>query len=303
MPSSRRLGFTLVELLVVIAIIGVLVALLLPAVQQAREAARRMQCTNNLKQIGLALHNYTDTYQSLPSTIYGVRTHSFWVPLAPFMEQQAFYDQYDFNVTYSNANNIALIRQAPMPGIRCPSGSVQTNTIANNADRNLNPTTHYYGIQGPIGENALTVTQYEQYTNLDNPVASQGVFTMCSDANRNAINFAAITDGLSNTIAIGEISFNAFTGYREYNLGVLESASAGSTFSSKNVEWPINIGLQSTSTIYRGFHRSGAFGSQHPGGANFAVCDGSVRFVPETVDMNIYFALASRNGGEVVSLP
>ncbi|MEX0792527.1 MAG: DUF1559 domain-containing protein, partial [Pirellulaceae bacterium] len=75
------------------------------------------------------------------------------------------------------------------------------------------------------------------------------------------------------------------------------------TFSSKNVQWPINIGLNSTSTVYRGFGRSGAFGSQHPGGANFAVCDGSVRFVPETVDMNIYFAMASRNGGEVVSLP
>ena len=304
-PLVRR-GFTLVELLVVIAIIGVLIALLLPAVQQAREAARRMQCTNHLKQIGLALHNYADTFRSLPSTVYGVKEHSFWVGLAPFMEQRAFYERYDHAGGFGSGTNTTLVRDVPMSGIRCPSSSVQFNTIANNPTRNTYHTTHYYGIQGPIGTNAATGTQYKQYDGISTSyggVAAQGVFTMSTTSHRDSIDFAAISDGLSNTLALGEISWNDYTGYREYNLGVLWPTSDAGTFATKNVRWPINIGMQSTSSVYRGFNNTGSFGSHHPGGANFAVADGSVRFVPETVDMSIYFAMASRNGGEVVALP
>ncbi|MEX0792759.1 MAG: DUF1559 domain-containing protein [Pirellulaceae bacterium] len=301
-----RRAFTLVELLVVIAIIGVLVALLLPAVQQAREAARRMQCTNQLKQVTLALHNYADTYRKLPSSGYNNLEHSIWVRLAPFMEQQAFYDRYNFNQTNSRSGvNLTLVRDVPMSGLRCPSGTIQFCMI-NDASRNSSYTTHYYGIQGPIGLNAATGAQYRRYENIApaGTTSSQGLFTMATTTNRDAIDFAGVTDGLSNTLAFGEISWNDYTGYREYTLGVYwASGTECAIMATKDVSWPINVGLQSTNAIYRGYNRIGAFGSHHPGGANFAVADGSVRFLPDTINLDTYYAMASRNGGEVVSLP
>ncbi|MFI4876583.1 MAG: DUF1559 domain-containing protein, partial [Blastopirellula sp. JB062] len=178
--SSSLRGFTLVELLVVIAIIGVLIALLLPAVQQAREAARRMQCTNQLKQSVLALHNYADTYRKLPSAAYGAANDhgmSLWVRLAPFMEQTAFYDQYRQTESWNSPTNLALLLEAPMESIRCPSGSV--DTYSGSVDtRKPYYTTHYYGILGPIGE--ILGTSGEEYDYIDEipgEVATQGLFT------------------------------------------------------------------------------------------------------------------------------
>lgn len=304
-PPPRQRAFTLVELLVVIAIIGVLIALLLPAVQQAREAARRMQCTNQLKQVTLALHNYTDTFLKLPSSGYDNLEHSIWVRLAPFMEQQAFYDRYNFNQTSSRSGgNLTLVKEVPMSGIRCPSGTVQFCMIGD-ASRATSYTTHYYGIQGPVGENATTGTQYKRYENVSSTgFASQGLFTLASTAYRDAIGFSAIVDGMSNTLAFGEISWNDYTGYREYTLGIYwGSTSESSIMATKDVNWPINVGLHSTNSVYRGYNRTGAFGSHHPGGANFALADGAVRFLPDTINLDTYYALASRNGSEVVSLP
>jgi len=300
----RRRGFTLVELLVVIAIIGVLVALLLPAVQAAREAARRSQCTNQLKQVTLALHNYADTYRKLPSAAYGTMEHSVWVRLAPFIEQTAFYDRYDFNQGAVGGVNATLVKEVPMQGLRCPSGAVNFCMI-DNATRKTHYTTHYYGIQGPVGTNTTTGTTYKRYESVAPAgLSSQGLFTLCVNAHRDAIDFGAVTDGLSNTLAFGEIAWNDYTGYREYTYGVYWTASTDlAIMSTKDVNWPINIGLQSTSTVYRGYNRSGAFGSHHPGGANFAIADGSVRFLSETINMDTYLSLASRNGGEVVTLP
>lgn len=302
--QTVRCAFTLVELLVVIAIIGVLVALLLPAVQSAREAARRSQCTNNLKQVTLALHNYADTHRKLPSSAYDMREHSIWVRLAPFMEQTAFYDRYDFNLGPMSGVNGTLVREAAMQGLRCPSGTVNFCTFSNVA-RQSNYTTHYYGIQGPIGTNTTTNTTYKRYENIATTgVSSQGIFTVCVSAYRDAIDLGAVTDGLSNTLAFGEISWNDYLGYREYTLGVSwGSTTEANIMATKDVNWPINIGLQSTSSVYRGYNRTGAFGSHHPGGANFAIADGSVRFLSETINMDTYFSLASRNGSEVVAMP
>lgn len=297
-------GFTLVELLVVIAIIGVLIALLLPAVQQAREAARRMQCTNQLKQVTLALHNYADTYRKLPSTAYSNRTHSIWIGLAPFLEQKAFADRYNIAVSPSSGSNSTLLKEVAMTGLRCPSGAQEFCRHSDTA-RQSHYTTHYYGIQGPIGENVETGQQYSRYQDISpSGLSSQGLFTMCNNNYRDAIDFAAVTDGLSNTLAFGEISWNEYLGYREYSYGVYYLSSTDvAIFSTKDVSWPINIGLQSTSTVYRNYNSTGAFGSHHPGGANFSLADGSVRFLPETINMDVYLAQASRDGGEVISLP
>ncbi|EAQ79947.1 DUF1559 domain-containing protein [Blastopirellula marina] len=304
----RPRGFTLVELLVVIAIIGVLIALLLPAVQQAREAARRMQCTNQLKQTTLALHNYADTHRKFPSAAYGAATStgiSLWTRLAPFLEQTAFYDAYKQNENWNSTDNLALLLQAPMEGIRCPSGSVATysGTVAS---RKPYYTPHYYGILGPIGENSASPgVDYKYRDEIPGEIATQGLFTLAMNDANNPIGFSGITDGTSNTLAFGEICWNDYTAYREYTLGMVDygGTTGMGAFTYKSVKWPINIGFQSTSSVYSGFNNVGPFGSHHPGGANFAAADGSVRFLPETIDMGIYLGLASRNGQEIVAVP
>jgi prepilin-type N-terminal cleavage/methylation domain-containing protein len=302
MRVFKRPGFTLVELLVVIAIIGILIALLLPAVQAAREAARRTQCTNNLKQAALAAHNYSDTYKMLPSAGYdSSRGHSFWVALSPFMEQQAFYDRYDYNLGWNSGNNATLNSTVAMNTLLCPSCSVKYCTL-----RPTNYTTHYYGNMGPIGVNVANGLNYDKRADLETTngeIATQGVFTL--GTSKKEITFAAITDGLSNTILLGEISWNKWKAFREYTLGILwQGASVGATsYAQKNIKWPINVGLKSTSTVYSGFNNNGAFGSQHPGGAIFSLCDGSVRFISETIALEIYLSAASRDGGETLTLP
>ncbi len=124
MSSSRSRGFTLVELLVVIAIIGILIALLLPAVQAAREAAKRMQCMNHLKQWGLALHNYHDAYKTFPQGSWGTGNRlAFQVMLLPYLEQGALYEQFDLGLYYGNAPNQALMLEST-PVHFCPSSRV-----------------------------------------------------------------------------------------------------------------------------------------------------------------------------------
>ncbi len=165
--------------------------------------------------------------------------------------------------------------------------------------------THYYGNMGPIGLNVANGLNYDKRTDLEvtyGEIATQGVFTL--GTSKKEITFAAITDGLSNTILFGEISWNKYTGYREYNLGLLwQGTGVGATSFTQHIKWPINIGLHSTSTVYSGYNNNGPFGSHHPGGANFALCDGSVRFISETIAMEAYLSAASRDGGETLVLP
>jgi prepilin-type N-terminal cleavage/methylation domain-containing protein/prepilin-type processing-associated H-X9-DG protein len=303
----RSRGFTLVELLVVIAIIGVLVALLLPAVQAAREAARRTQCTNQLKQAVIALHNYADTNLMLPSAAYGSASDtgmSLWVRLAPFMEQTAFYDLYRPNESWGSSHNLSLILQAPMKGLRCPSGGVDRYS-GTDTNRQKYPTTHYYGILGPVGQIPGSTSNYHHLTEIPGEVATQGIFSLAINKHRQPIGFAGIVDGTSNTLAFGEICWNKYTGYREYSLGMVDyGGSTGmGAFTYKSVKWPINIGKRNTSTVYSAFNNVGPFGSYHAGGANFALADGSVTFLPESIDMGVYLGMASRDGGEVGSLP
>lgn len=303
----RRRAFTLVELLVVIAIIGVLVALLLPAVQAAREAARRTQCSNNLKQLGLALHNYHDVMQSLPSAQITSNDLSWIVSVLPYIEQSPLYDQISkaaggFNVTGKN-DPYGLQRIAT---IQCPSAPITKMMTA--APHHMNGpdlvpsntgqppfTTHYYGINGPRGNDPLG-QPYPGVGNFEGvPRASSGMFQVTP-----MVRLADVTDGTSNTLALGEMSWDSRYGtrYRSWLRGGDTANPPQYSCGSRNIVNAINSGKKAT--LYSPYSDV-PMGSMHPGGANFGLGDASVRFISETINMTTYRSLASRGSGETIA--
>ena len=332
--GRARTAFTLVELLVVIAIIGVLVALLLPAVQAAREAANRSSCGNKLKQLAIAVHNHNDTYKKLPrgaenqvlpqpnptgSTTYFMGT-SWLVYILPFMEQQPLYDRYDFGVQYDNIpsggatapKNNDVVGSTIVDTFYCPSGpGALTYKDPNGNGVNGDPSTHYYGIMGPSGDvdNFTIVLNGITYTyRLGNPVtngafAFHGAFTQYRDSPGSIttgyeIKLTDIIDGTSNTLIIGERSVHLpapkINSYRAWIRG-----NHGGSGATKNVRYPIN------STDYNGSNNFNdiSFGSNHPGGCLFAMGDASVKFVAETINLDIYRCATSINSGELALTP
>jgi prepilin-type N-terminal cleavage/methylation domain-containing protein/prepilin-type processing-associated H-X9-DG protein len=321
--ATRRNAFTLVELLVVIAIIGILVALLLPAVQAAREAARRMSCGNNLKQIGLALHNYHDTYKVFPPSALlptGVAADSFspQARLLPFLEQENLQDLIDWNLSY--ASQPAVTRQRVATYL-CPSEiNDRERPSATRTDYPLN-----YGI------NLGTWFVYD-------PTTRQGGNGIAAPNGR--VNFASVTDGTSNTLAFGEVkawspylrdggnpagmgvpipatpaavvafggSFRADSGHTEWVDGRAHQTGFTGTF-PPNMQFIFNSGGQDYDVDFNS-SREGITTNQttyavvtsrsyHPGGAQVGLVDGSVRFASETVDLSVWRGYATRNGGEV----
>lgn len=311
----RRLGFTLVELLVVIAIIGILIALLLPAVQAAREAARRSQCTNNLKQIGLAMHNYHDTYKSLPHGAHAGWGHDWALCILPFMEQQAVYDLCptpwnDSGAwTGTDARSLGLIAIArqPLDVFKCPSEPADVRE-----PRDVNGLTDR-AIGSYLGNAGGDVTNDSQ-TAMQ---AGNGVLRPARyNINHTTTNpdpptrFAAIIDGLANTLLVAESPYsvdydaiddcNVCDRYLFYHMNY--DSGNGSDFSENlgSAFYPINVAFSKDLVTYprNSDAREIAFGSWHPGGCNAALCDGSVRFASETMDLTIWRAVASRNGKE-----
>lgn len=303
--NLERRGFTLVELLVVIAIIGILVALLLPAVQAAREAARRMQCSNNLKQMGLACHNYMDTYSGdFPPGAYYQPTkkgsHSFAVAMLPYLEQRALYDRYDFSVDPLHANNVA-VRRTQVDAFFCPSfDGAPLHTSANAYSDGALFT--YQGIAGvyyndpALDKGGTTVS----FGNIPN----NGVFRY--DGPRRA---AEVTDGLSNTVMIGEYVHRDCSGVNSGIPGNVRVWIPGTIEASDKGLYSIKVIYQDPINSRRDRVTEGVpfnhlpFGSKHPGGANFSVADGSVKFLPETISFDVYRAVATINGGESQQLP
>ncbi len=292
--GSARRGFTLVELLVVIAIIGVLVALLLPAVQAAREAARRSSCNNNLKQIGLALHNYHDTIGCFPpGGLGGIGNKlSYEVLILPFIEQKNMYDALNMNVlVYNDPVNMAVALTIPK-GFHCPS-AVQLDSIAA-ADVSgalRTKTSHYYGVMGPKGINPATGAAY----GLTTAPAGHGGFSTQGILGNNTKNgFNNFQDGSSNTLMVGEISWAKANHYRVWIRGC-DGTPCGSC---KNVLNAINAVPYNGSNNFNDV----SFGSNHPGGALFVKGDGSVSFVPQTIDFNTYLSISSHDGGESLNL-
>lgn len=311
-----RRAFTLVELLVVIAIIGILVALLLPAVQAARGAARRMQCTNNSKQIALALHNHHDTRRELP---YGVRArygHSWTLDVLPYMEQTGLYDKSakphnDFGWWGgSDRRSIELraLARTSVPTFRCPSDPAPQFEIRTINGLSNRATNNYLACAGGNARHDNRGGTGMEYSNgLFNAVVhpSRVPVTQFGRAQTKPYNFADAVDGLSNTILIGESIYlvdsrrgcNICDRYLFYHmnadsgLGSDFSEVLGSTFYRINTEARNNR------------ERECAFSSHHPDGAVFGLGDGSTRFVSQSVDLTLWRQAGSRNGGEVIEIP
>jgi prepilin-type N-terminal cleavage/methylation domain-containing protein len=320
----KRQAFTLVELLVVIAIIGVLVALLLPAVQAAREAARRTSCANKIRQLALAVHNFHDTMNYLPhgasAAVYPVPTTggtgtirgtSWIVYTLPYFEQRALYDKYRFDLHYDDPIN-AAVGATVIPTLYCPSGPDPKKYHDPNANVTTNVTTHYYGVMGPAGSsNPSTITlngMTYSYT-VGNPAtngswSADGMMSQYQDSPSGSVStgrhirLANVVDGTSNTLMLAELSRILPQGQTNFYRSWIRGQNGGSG-ATKNVTYPIN------STFYNGSSNFNdiSFGSQHPGGCQFALGDASLKFITQSIDLNIYKAAASVNGGEAIELP
>ncbi|MFH1922281.1 MAG: DUF1559 domain-containing protein [Planctomycetota bacterium] len=309
MARTSRAGFTLVELLVVIAIIGILIALLLPAVQAAREAARRSQCSNNLKQLGLALHNYHDVYRILPYggdiTVPGwlgvVGDHGGWmVRLLPFMEQQPLYDQLDrYNVELSVTTDGTPVREIIIDTIICPSDDHQGYYMTSqNYGTQKRAASNYSASMGsqnnsPCGTHNNYFGHGPDVRNDDWTLSLQRLSGVIGHWQVSA-RFADITDGLSNTIALGEVrprcSNHVRNGWLSFN-ALYTGTGIPINFPTCEGEQPYGPPCN----LYRGaWGASQGFKSRHPGGCQFALGDGSARFISETVDMVTYQKLGDR---------
>ncbi|PQO45044.1 DUF1559 domain-containing protein [Blastopirellula marina] len=309
MQKQQKRGFTLVELLVVIAIIGVLIALLLPAVQAAREAARRMHCTNNMKQLGLALHNYHDTFNTLPyaSNEYG-RTagssvHTWTESILPFIEQKALYDQIDFRFHVHDNVNETLLTGLRAPWQECPSNPHGDSMRRGDGQPFDNwagdtPVMCYAPCMGPEksdgvppdcpGDNSYCFQQNTSWSNKA-ASASPGVFSGRSEF---CTNFSGITDGLSNTLMLSERR-GELTRWMCLYCPNFQGCPTSQAINSKFIE-PTNM-----AAVVNNIGAS----SFHPGGAVFTLADASVQFLPETIDHRTYNAMGGRVDGLPITLP
>jgi len=295
--SRTKQGFTLVELLVVIAIIGILVALLLPAIQAAREAARRTQCNNNLKQIGLAMHNYHDVFNSLPPSIVkekvmdqttGSPQGLFWSgSILPYMEQASLYDSLvglGFGIDFTTGDNLKAI-QTIIPGYKCPSAPDPDRHTVTVADR----ATSNYGVvlSGTIGYNNGEYSFHLDDTTNPMNLRFNAAFPMQNRTYR----FRDILDGTSNTALVGERYFKGGDRYY-FHTGTPNGQQRYHEFAG-------SLGAAFNPVGTDRFARH-AFSSLHPGGVQFCLGDGSVRFISENVNQDIRKALGTRAGGEVI---
>ncbi len=334
MTLKGRRGFTLVELLVVIAIIGVLVALLLPAVQAAREAARRMSCGNNLKQIGLGLHNYHDTYKKFPMggwvTASGGWGPSFWTSTLPYMEQGPLYDRWSYSGyspgwSHDHVNNRNAVNNVRIEYMLCPSSPLPPMHDTGACQQTM---PHYAGIAGAVDENGFANDQRNWGCCSccggnagTGRTSGSGVF-----AHNINVGINDITDGTSNVMMMGEGSTYAFqdpiakTGRQRidpsYPHGWTMGQSNGSILRSTNlaammerpfnlatIRYPIGTRAYNLPGVHENKGSNNPLVSEHPGGIMVALADGSIRSMSATTDLILLKRAAVRDDGQAITLP
>ena len=318
--AARRLhGFTLVELLVVIAIIGILVALLLPAIQSAREAARRSQCINNLKQVGVALHNYHDTHQELPPGNVSCCWGTWQMAILPFIEEQQLGDMYSWlpkTATYHDpayayyaSSTTPLVRnlevvQSRIQSLTCPSDTLQVNTeVASEAVITYHNYVANFGNTNHIGWDHLPPSNPAHIKYLGSPFLGDD----WNPQPQSMVEFKKITDGLSKTLMVSETvqgqdgdlrgftwwgwsaGFETFAAPNASDPDVLQQAAY-----CKPVEPNPPCSGQSGGSRFRAAARS-----CHTGGVNAVMCDGSVQFIVDDVDLATWRAASTSKGEEV----
>ena len=325
MRVDRR-GFTLIELLVVIAIIAVLIALLLPAVQAAREAARRAQCTNNLKQIGLAMHNYESAQSCLPPGWKGCCWGTWLIFVMPFVEQGGLYNAwnssgnnlwtppatYDLPFRYGGPTNLTVTRTR-VNSYYCPTDGGNLNLVGGSGW----PVTSQNYVAN-FGSTSATQEAYlngvpflgAPFTDMGSPIFSDYGFSNSPASGFSVVPFSKITDGLSSTMLTSEVlvgqgfdlrgfswwfegdSFNAYLAPNSTFPDVMQSAGYCNYPGMNN---PPCTGATSILTV------TTAARSRHPGGVNVGMADGSVRFMKNSINLYIWRALSTTQGNEVIS--
>lgn len=285
MTYKSKRGFTLIELLVVIAIIAILIALLLPAVQQAREAARRVQCKNNLKQMGLALHNYHDVHLRFPMGFIKQHGTAWSAMILPQLDQTNLYNTMTWGGEWSEGNNEAACGTL-LSVFRCPSDPIPEHVANYEGIKNRVPCTYLACASGT-----------EVLDNRIDDFDQDGLFF-----NNRSLRFRDITDGSSNTVAIGEAKSHFkrlldgccvdhwYFGSTQILEGKDSSEFVGSTAARFNA---LDVLLASSFG-----EKELGFGSYHAGGCHLLLADGSVRFFSENMDEAVRRGLGTRDGGE-----
>lgn len=320
LSKTRYRGFTLVELLVVIAIIGVLVALLLPAVQSAREAARRMSCTNNMRQLGLASHNFTDVRGVVPPSrtatagfpALGIPRgvyHGWACWLLPYIEQTAVANNYDFTLHFGHANNRKAI-QSQIPVFYCPSTTRKNRVAVDFTQGSFSITgaaSADYGVCRQVDSDLITgfPNDVDQYQVNDVNGTNLSAHSRNTGESLRVMRWASVTDGLSNTIFYTEDAGRPDAWRASWRKTTSGATIGGSAWADEASEFGLQgctppndtrPGLQALNCT-----NNGEFYSFHSAGCNFTMCDGSVRFISSNIPIRTIARLVTASAGETLS--